>query len=188
MYAYVLVAACRSLAPTHPSCLPPPLALPVVWPPLPAPVAHAALSRPASSAECPLCTWLCSILPLYWDSLLSAPRGVCCLYFIFTCCCCCCSRWHPAASLAHPTSQVSLSIRTARPDSQSAGCGASPFGAAPRGRSTASRRARSQVRGRADPYRMMTPPPTGQGRVSGRVQGLMDVHVWGWRALFFLRV
>ena len=32
-----LVAGCRSPAPTHPSA---PLALPGVWPPLPAPAAH----------------------------------------------------------------------------------------------------------------------------------------------------
>ena len=37
-----------------PPPIPPPLALPGVWPPLPAPAAHAAVaaSAPASSAEC----------------------------------------------------------------------------------------------------------------------------------------
>ena len=44
------------------------------------PVAHVAKSRPASSAEY-LCTWLCSVLPLYWVCLLSAPRGVYVLSF-----------------------------------------------------------------------------------------------------------
>ena len=36
------------------------------------------LSRPASSAEC-LCTWICSVLPLFWALSVVLPRGVCTL-------------------------------------------------------------------------------------------------------------
>ena len=77
-YVPILVAVCRSPAPTHPS--PPRPGARGVWRPRCLPRRPMLLLRPASSAEC-LCTWLCSILPLFWAlSVVRSPGYVVVLY------------------------------------------------------------------------------------------------------------